>query len=88
MRIRWERATLLALLLGSCERQPETVPLSERMDRAEANLGRVAVASSQMVDRVERGEHRIDDLESRVRNLEPARETICLADAAPHDLWR
>jgi hypothetical protein len=69
----WERLLLATLLLGSCDRLGGGVSLDDRMTGAEINLRNVARASTEMVDRVERAERRIDDLERKVRDLERGR---------------
>ncbi len=64
-RLPCEAAILAALLLGSCENMPRAFTQNdrERLNFAEINLERAARASSEMVDRVERGERRIEALE-------------------------
>ena len=71
-RLPYEAAILAALLLGSCDSLPAsfTKADAERLDYAEINIRRAAQASSEMVDRVERGEARITELEQQVRELE------------------
>ena len=71
-RVTYEGTILAALLLGSCGDMPRafTEADSRRLDLAEMNLRNAARASSEMVDRVERGERRIEDLEERIGSLE------------------
>lgn len=82
-RMPWERALVLALLLGSCgDSAPQafTAGDARRLDSLEAsvrsNMREVARASSALVDRVERGERRIETLESEMRDRERMQEAI------------
>lgn len=68
LKLPWERALVLALLLGSCgEAAPTTFTQghARRLDLAEMNLRNAARASTEMVNRVERLERRVQALELR-----------------------
>lgn len=61
-RLPYEALIVAALALGSCQRRTAT---DERLEVAEVNVRRAAAASSAMVDRVERLERRVGDLEAK-----------------------
>ena len=62
-RLPYELLILGAVAVGSCDARPFTSADAERLDYAEINLERAAAASRQMVNRVERLERRVDELE-------------------------
>jgi hypothetical protein len=67
-RLRHTALILIAVALGSCNQpsQKYAVTTDERLRLAEFNLKRAAAASSALVDRVERLERRVDELEAKL----------------------
>jgi hypothetical protein len=61
-RLPYEVLICAALALGSCQDEQT----SRRLDLAEINLRRAAAASRAMVNRVERIEARLDEVESQL----------------------
>jgi hypothetical protein len=69
-RLPYEFALLAALALSSCDGPQGTARFTnadrDRIGMLEADMRRVAIASSAAIDRVERIESRLDDIESKL----------------------
>lgn len=66
-RLPYELLIVAALSVASCDTGGLSSDDQTRLRLAEANLNRAAAASSAMVDRVERLERRVEEVESRLR---------------------